>query len=79
MRDDFIQGIIFSRSNLVDLRRMSRSERMMYKMLATKRALSTWSVKPSRLNVTGTTVAVRGGSNRQKDLDVLVSRFKIKG
>ena len=79
MRDDFIQGIMFSRSNLVDLRRMSRSERMMYKMLATKRALSTWSVKPSHLNDSGAAVAVRGGSNRQKDLDVLVSRFKIKG
>ena len=35
-RDDFIQGIIFSRTNLVDLRRMSRSERLMYKVLSNR-------------------------------------------
>lgn len=81
MRDDFIQGIMFSRSNLVDLRRMSRSERMMYKMLATKRALRGWSTKPAveHTTVSGAPIAVRAGQNRQKDLDLLVSRFKIKG
>jgi hypothetical protein len=48
MRDDFIQGIIFSRSNLVDLRRMTRSERTMYKLLATKRTLRDWSSQQAK-------------------------------
>jgi hypothetical protein len=77
MHDDFIQGIMFSRSNLVDLRRMSRSERLMYKMLATKHALRSWKVKPAgRTSRSTDFIAVRSGSNRQKDLQSLAARFK---
>lgn len=77
MRDDFIQGIMFSRSELVDLRRITRSERMMYKMLATKKALRTWSVKPAKSTTARTDfIAVRSGSNRKKDMANLASRFK---
>ncbi len=79
MRDDFIQGIMFSRSNLVDLRRMSRSERMMYKMLATKRALRSWSVKPNAKSKPDSFIAVRDGAHRQADLQALASRFKTRG
>lgn len=78
MRDDYIQGIMFSRSNLVDLRRMSRSERMMYKMLATRQALRSWSVKPPSKMARGTAyIAVRSGSHRQQDLQDLAARFKV--
>ncbi|HEY1063785.1 MAG TPA: hypothetical protein VGE30_00630 [Candidatus Saccharimonadales bacterium] len=78
MHDDFIQGIIFSRSTMVDLRRMSRSERMMYKMLATKRMLRTWSVKPAHRPANQREfVAVRDGAHRQADLQALSSRFKV--
>ena len=45
MRDDYIQGILFSRSDLVDLRRMNASDRRMYKMLATKNTLRDWSTR----------------------------------
>lgn len=43
MRDDYIQGILFSRTSHIDLRRMSTSERATYKMLATKNSLKNWS------------------------------------
>lgn len=77
MHDDLIQGIMFSRSNHVDLRRMSRSERVMYKMLATKHALRSWKVKPGNHADRSTDfIAVRSGSNRQKDLQALTARFK---
>jgi hypothetical protein len=46
MRDDYIQGILFSRSDRIDLRIMSRSERNMYKMLTTKNTLRDWSTRP---------------------------------
>ena len=77
MRDDFIQGIMFSRSDLVDLRRMTRSERMMYKMLATKNALRSWAVKPAKTTTTRPDfIAVRSGNNRKKDMASLADRFK---
>jgi hypothetical protein len=79
MRDDFIQGIMFSRSNVVDLRRMSRSERVMYKMLATKHALRSWKAKPAGHPDRSTDfIAVRSGSHRQKDLQTLAARFKAQ-
>lgn len=34
MQDDFIQGIMFSRSSHMDLKKMSESERNLYKILA---------------------------------------------
>ena len=48
-RDDYIQGIMFSRTGHIDLRRMSHSERNTYKMLATKNTLRDWTSQHSMI------------------------------
>ena len=82
MRDDLIQGIVFSRSEVVDLRRLSRRERMVFKMLATKNSLKHLKAaapgKPLARVMTPRRdfVVIRGGADRQHDLKQLQDRLK---
>lgn len=82
MHDDLIQGIVFSRSTVVDLRRMSRRERMIFKMLATKRSLSKFATQRKRMlhpEITpdrGHYAVVRAGAQRTEDLNTLVERLR---
>lgn len=59
MRDDYIQGILFSRSDLVDLRRMNASDRRMFKMLAAKKTMRDWSTV--KLPLAGQTSQLKPG------------------
>ena len=82
MRDDLIQGIVFSRSELVDLRRLSRRERMIFKMLATKISLRHLTTIVNNQPLTAPAhlprnfVVIRGGNERQQDLKQLQDRLK---
>jgi len=82
MRDDLIQGIVFSRSEVVNLRRLSRRERMVFKMLATKKSIRqiTTSAHPTKSLALQSQhrdfVAIRGDENRQHDLKQLQDRLK---
>ena len=82
MRDDLIQGIVFSRSELVDLRRLSRRERMVFKMLATTKSIRqiTTSTRPTKSLALQSQhrnfVVIRGDENRQHDLKQLQDRLK---
>jgi hypothetical protein len=78
MRDDLIQGITFSRSEMIDLRRLSRRERMIFKMLATKKSLQQLTTRPTSIISTTprTFVVIRDGAARQQDLKQLRDRLK---
>jgi hypothetical protein len=80
-QDDHLQGILFSRRQLVDLAQRKRHERMLRKMLATKQRMQGWLTKPQSYSpltppVTKEFIVVRGGKHRHADIHRLARRFK---
>ncbi len=82
MRDDHIQGILFSGVELVDLTPHSHQQRMLLKMLAAKHRMHSWvtylhSLSPISPDSKSKDFAVvRGGKHRQADIRELADRLK---
>jgi hypothetical protein len=81
MRDDRVQGILFSSDPRVDLVQRRRHERVLRKMLVGKHHMQGWLTRPRSLSpvVPETSkqfIVVRGGKKRHADLYRLTKRFK---
>ncbi len=76
MRNDRLQGILFDKSELVDLVQRNPRERLLRAFMAKKARLQEW-VKLERTNTAPSPyVVIRGSRNREAQMSELANRFR---